>query len=44
MVAYGHKTIDNPYYKKGTCDAILKVIKTYPLEDLVQKHFYNIIF
>jgi len=42
VVAYGHKTIDNPYYKEGTCDAILKVIKTYPLEKLVQKHFYDI--
>lgn len=32
----------NPYYKKGTCNAILKVIKTYPLDNLVQKHFYDI--
>lgn len=42
VVAFGHKTIDNPYYKEGTCNAILKVIKTYPLENLVQKHFYDI--
>ena len=44
VVAYCKKNIDNPYYKKGTCDAILKVIKTYPLENLIQKHFYNINF
>ena len=31
----------NPYYKEGTCDSILNVIKTYPLDDLVQKHFYD---
>ncbi|MBP3838279.1 MAG: UDP-N-acetylglucosamine 2-epimerase (hydrolyzing) [Prevotella sp.] len=42
VLAYGHKTIDNPYYKEGTCDAILNVIKTYPLENLVQKHFYDL--
>ena len=42
VVAYGKKAINNPYYKKGTCDAILNVIKTYPLENLVQKHFYDL--
>jgi UDP-N-acetylglucosamine 2-epimerase (non-hydrolysing)/GDP/UDP-N,N'-diacetylbacillosamine 2-epimerase (hydrolysing) len=42
VVAYGKKTIDNPYYKKGTCDTILNVIKTYPLENLVQKRFYDL--
>ena len=42
VVAYGSKTIDNPYYKEGTCDAILKVIKTYPLDNLIQKHFYDL--
>lgn len=42
VVAYGNKNIDNPYYKAGTCDAIMNVIKTYPLENLVQKHFYDI--
>ena len=36
------KSIENPYYKEGTCDAILNVIKTYPLDNLVQKHFYDI--
>lgn len=33
---------DNPYYKKGTCNAILKVFETYPLENLIQKQFYDI--
>ena len=42
VLAYGKKHIDNPYYKEGTCDAILNVIKTYPLENLVQKHFYDL--
>lgn len=42
VLAYGHKTINNPYYKEGTCDAILDVIKTYPLDNLVQKHFYDL--
>ena len=42
VVTYGKKAIDNPYYKEGTCDAILNVIKTYPLENLVQKHFYDL--
>ena len=42
VAVYGHKAIDNPYYKNGTCDTILKVIKNYPLENLVQKHFYDI--
>ena len=42
VVAYKVQKIDNPYYKEGTCDAILKVIKTYPLENIVQKHFYDL--
>lgn len=32
----------NPYYKEGTCTTILNVIKKYPLENLIQKHFYDI--
>lgn len=43
VVSYGYKTVENPYYKVGTCDAILDVIKTYPLNGLVQKQFYDII-
>ena len=42
VVAYQSKTIDNPYYKEGTCNAILNVIKTYPLDNIVQKHFYDL--
>lgn len=34
--------ISNPYYKEGTCAAILNTIKTYPLENLVQKSFYDL--
>ena len=34
--------ICNPYHKEGTCSAILQTIKTYPLENLVQKSFYDL--
>lgn len=43
VVSYGPKKIENPYYKEGTCDAILRVIKSYPLDKLVQKHFYDLV-
>lgn len=42
VVSYKANKIDNPYYKESTCVAILKVIKTYPLDNIVQKHFYDI--
>lgn len=42
IVVYTSKKTANPYYKEGTCDAILKVIKTYPLDHIVQKQFYDI--
>ena len=42
VFAYGQNTIINPYYKEGTCQAILKIIKRYPLENIVQKHFYDL--
>lgn len=42
VVACNHKTFNNPYYKEGTCDAILNIIKNYPLDNLVQKHFYDL--
>ena len=42
VVAYRSKKIENPYYKEGTCDAILKVIKSYPLDTIIQKQFYDI--
>lgn len=32
----------NPYEKEGTAQAILNVIKTYPLENIIQKSFYNV--
>lgn len=32
----------NPYDKEGTAQAIFDVISTYPLEQLKQKHFYDI--
>lgn len=41
-VAYEHRSIDNPYYKEGTCQAILNTIKTFPLDNLIQKHFYDL--
>ena len=42
IVEYRSSKIENPYYKEGACDAILKVIKSFPLDNLVQKHFYDI--
>lgn len=42
IIAYDLKEIDNPYYKERTCDTILRVIKTYPLNSIIQKHFYDI--
>lgn len=41
-VAYDHRSIDNPYYEEGTCQAILNTIKTFSLENIVQKHFYDL--
>ena len=32
----------NPYDKEGTAQAIFKVISTYPLDGLRQKHFYDL--
>lgn len=42
VVSYPSKAIDNPYHKEGTCEAILNTIKTYPLDNLVQKSFYDL--
>ena len=42
VVDYKPTRINNPYYKEGTCDAILKIIKSHPLCNLVQKQFYDI--
>jgi UDP-N-acetylglucosamine 2-epimerase (non-hydrolysing)/GDP/UDP-N,N'-diacetylbacillosamine 2-epimerase (hydrolysing) len=35
------KKITNPYEGKNTTADILQVLKTYPLEKLIQKSFYN---
>lgn len=35
-------SFDNPYEKIGTADQILRVIKSYPLFDLIRKSFYNL--
>ena len=32
----------NPYEKANTAEAIFKVIRTYPLDELKQKHFYDL--
>lgn len=42
VLLYGQKNIFNPYYKENTCNAILNVIKTYPLDNLIQKFFYDL--
>ena len=42
VISYASMEVNNPYYKKGTCETILKVIKTSPLDYIVQKHFYDI--
>lgn len=42
VVIYKENTIENPYYKKGTCETILNIIKEYPLDSLIQKHFYDL--
>lgn len=38
----GHIEINNPYEGKNTTADILLVLKTYPLEGLIQKTFYNL--
>ena len=43
VISYTSKQIYNPYYKMGTCQTILDVIKSYPLDNLVQKRFYDIL-
>lgn len=32
----------NPYEKDGTAENIFKIISTYPLEGIIQKHFYDL--
>ncbi len=42
--AFKKKAADthNPYDKENTSEEIFKVISTYPLEELKQKHFYDL--
>lgn len=42
IVNYKSNSIHNPYYKNGTCSAILNIIKNYPLDSIIQKKFYDI--
>lgn len=42
QVMKGTSKSENPYDKEGTCQTILETIKTYPLKNIVQKHFYDI--
>lgn len=41
-IAYKTDKIENPYYKEGTGDAIISIIKNFPLANLAQKTFYNL--
>lgn len=36
------KRTHNPYEKENTAEEIFKIISTYPLDELNQKHFYDI--
>ncbi len=36
------KTVQNPYEKENTAKSIFDVISTYPIENLIQKQFYNL--
>lgn len=36
------KKRSNPYEKEGTTDAILQVLRSIPIENLIQKSFYNL--
>lgn len=36
--------VENPYEKENTAENIVKILKTYPLENILEKEFYNINF
>ena len=36
------KEAKNPYEKPNTTENIWKIIKNYPLEDIIKKHFYDV--
>ncbi|MBR6369847.1 MAG: UDP-N-acetylglucosamine 2-epimerase (hydrolyzing) [Bacteroidaceae bacterium] len=42
VLEYTKKTVDNPYAKTGTCKSILEVLRSYPLDNIIQKRFYDI--
>ena len=42
VLGYTSKAINNPYAKTGTCKSILEVLKSYPLDNIIQKRFYDI--
>lgn len=42
VIAFEHGEVDNPYQKSDTSDMILEKLKTYPLDNLVRKHFYDL--
>ncbi len=42
VTTYSSSNINNPYYQEGTCEAILNIIKTYPIDNIIQKHFYDL--
>lgn len=36
------KTVENPYGRENTAEKIFKVISSYPLDNIIQKHFYDL--
>lgn len=36
------RTVQNPYDKPDTAENIFKVLKTFPLKNILQKHFYDL--
>ena len=42
VITFNMQTVDNPYFKDHTCASILKVIKMVPLDNLIQKSFYDL--
>ena len=36
------KSVSNPYGKENTAEEIFKMISTYPLDNIIKKHFYDI--
>lgn len=36
------KTVENPYGRENTAEEIFKVISSYPLDNIIQKHFYDL--